>query len=213
MTASVEASRPERAFVRGGVDAERESRHDRQAGGRERLRELARVRLALRRRVAAADDRERRPVQQRATPDEEQHRRRVADVEQRARIVGVVPRDDVMRRIVEPARRCVERVLRDRCERGCATAGGTWRASCATDAPRIAAGSSNARSSVTSARCGSALCASVAHASDAGRAPSASRARAATRYANRPRCGGEAGRASSGRLARSGVRQRYGVRT
>ena len=61
-TASVAASVAERAFVRGGVDAERQSRHDRQAGGRKRLRELARVRPALRRRVPAADDRERRTV-------------------------------------------------------------------------------------------------------------------------------------------------------
>ena len=102
---------PERAFVRGRVDAERQPRHNCQVGRGKRFRKFARVRLALRRCVPAADDRQRRTVEQRTPPDEEDHRRRMPDVQQCLRIVGVIPGDDVVLRIVDPARRRLERVL------------------------------------------------------------------------------------------------------
>ncbi len=89
--------------MRGGIDAVREAGNDREPRFGERTREIARGGPALRRRHPAADDRQRGRVEQRLDADVEQHRRRVADVEQRARIGAVVPRDQMVRRVVEPA--------------------------------------------------------------------------------------------------------------
>ena len=74
-------------------------------GVAQRLREGLGVRHALRGRVAAADDRERRLVQQLDAALHVEERRRVGDLQQLARIAGIGERDDVVRRIFEPAPR------------------------------------------------------------------------------------------------------------
>ena len=102
------------ACVRRRVDAERQSRHDREARVGQRAREVARVVDALRRGVAAADDRQRGPVQELAPADVVQHRRRMAELEQRPRIVGVVPGDQVVAGLRQPRVRARERVGGDR---------------------------------------------------------------------------------------------------
>ena len=95
----------ERAAVRGRVDAGGEPADDREARRRQRDRERLGVGAALRRRVAAADDGEGRPAEELAPAEAVEHRRRVADLEQRSRIVGVVPGDEVAVRLREPGER------------------------------------------------------------------------------------------------------------
>jgi hypothetical protein len=72
----------ERALVRCGVDADRQSGDDREARARERVRELARGLAPLRPAVPAADDRERAAREQFAAAEMKQRRRRVAELQQ-----------------------------------------------------------------------------------------------------------------------------------
>ena len=214
MTASVDASVVERAFVRGGVDAEREPRHDRQArvdaSARANSRAFA---LPLRRRVAAADDRERGLVQELATPDEEQHRRRVADIEQGARIVARRPRRLRDARVVEPARRCAERFLRDRCERGF---GDRRRHVACKLRQRMRRGSRTDRrtpAATSPVRVAAKPCARASpRQAIAGRPPSGHRTRGQPATADQASLRGEAGRARAAARSKR-VRQAQGVRT
>ena len=72
----------EPAAMRRRVDAEREPAHDREPGVAQRLRERLGVGHALRGRVAAADDRERRRVQQLDAALDVEERRRIGDLQQ-----------------------------------------------------------------------------------------------------------------------------------
>ena len=78
----------EPAAVRRRVDAEREPAHDREPRVRQRARESFGVRDALLGRVAAADDRERRRVEELDAAFRVQERRRIGGVQQRLGIVG-----------------------------------------------------------------------------------------------------------------------------
>jgi len=116
----------ERSFVRRAVDAEREPRDDCVASAAQVCGERPCVVDALRRRVAAADDRDRGPREPFDLALDVQQERRVGGLEQRLRIVGLAERDDSARCIrafqqpasralekpVEPGRRCRE-------QRGC----------------------------------------------------------------------------------------------
>ncbi len=106
----------ERALVGGGVDADREPRHDREPGGRQRACEGAGILDALGRRVAAADDRERGPVEEVAPPHAEERGRGIGGVEEGLREVRVVPGDEVVRGIGEPPARAFEQPALDRSE-------------------------------------------------------------------------------------------------
>ena len=79
----------ERSTMCRGVDAERQTADDRDARARQRTGEGFGVGDALLRGVAAADNRERRPVQQFDTPDRKQHGRGIRRVEQQPRILAV----------------------------------------------------------------------------------------------------------------------------
>ena len=99
---------PQRAFVCGGVHAQRQARDDREPGAGQGLGEGARILAALRRRLAAADDGERRAREQLAAPHEEQDRRRLGRLQQRGRIVGVVPGEELVPGLGEPGAQPVE---------------------------------------------------------------------------------------------------------
>jgi hypothetical protein len=112
-------ARVERAAVRGGVDALRKPRDDREARVGERARERLRVLDALRRALPAADDRERRRVEELEAPERVERRRRIGELEQRPRVVGVVPREQPVARLGEPGGRgVVERAIARREPRG-----------------------------------------------------------------------------------------------
>ena len=103
--------------------------------------EALRVRDALLRRVAAADDREGRRVEELDAAFRVQERRRIGDVEQRLRIRRVAERDDVVRRVFEPVARLARAA---RAAAGASTArtarSGTTCASSARLAARISCG-------------------------------------------------------------------------
>lgn len=104
--------------MRSGIDTKRKTGHDREARIGKRMRKRPCRRPSLWRCVTTADDRERRTIQQPTIAEIEHHGRRMTEVEQRAWIVGIVPRDQVMRGIVEPANGCLELVRGHGCPYG-----------------------------------------------------------------------------------------------
>jgi hypothetical protein len=107
----------EPAAVGGRVDAECQAAHDGEACVRQGVREGLRIQHAARRGVAAADDGEAGRVQQVGAADHIQHGRRIGDFEQRPGILGVRECHEAMARLLEPAKRALERFRgRAQCE-------------------------------------------------------------------------------------------------
>ena len=105
------AATGEGAAMRGGVDAQRQSADDGQAGAGQDGGEGFGGGFALLGGIAAADDRQRRPVEQfEAALDESQYRR-IGGIEQRLRIGGVGKGDDVVARPGRPFERGVDLAL------------------------------------------------------------------------------------------------------
>src|SRR6202521_777561 len=78
--------------MRGGIDPQGKPADDGESGAGERSRKCLRIVHSLRRRVSAADDRNRWPVEKLAPATVVERWRRGAYGQQRARIVGVIPR-------------------------------------------------------------------------------------------------------------------------
>ena len=98
------------AAMRGGIDAERQATDDGEARLRQRSRKRFGVGVALRRRVAAADDGDARPVEQLRAPLDVKKRRRIGGVEQAPRVFGVGQREDAVLRRLRPRQRCFNRL-------------------------------------------------------------------------------------------------------
>ena len=88
--------------MRRRVGAEREPAHHGQSGIGERPGESLGVGHALRGRVAAADNGERRPRQQLGAAFDVEQRRRVGDLQEPWRVMAVGQGEDAIRRILEP---------------------------------------------------------------------------------------------------------------
>lgn len=82
----------ESGLMGGGIDADRETRHDQDALAGERSTEPLGHPQSVRTRPAGSDDRHRRPVGQ--MPANREHRRRQSQVEQRSGIVAIEARHD-----------------------------------------------------------------------------------------------------------------------
>ena len=143
----------ERAFVRRGVDAERQARDDDPAGLAQVRREGARVVEPLRRRVAAADDRHRRRLEQLDPAAHVEQQRRVGAVEKQLRIARIADDDGVARLVAAarqplPGRRPTRgELVRQRCASAAATAGPTTSLRAAVDAAIAASGAPKRASS------------------------------------------------------------------
>src|SRR6267154_4291005 len=85
--------------MRGGIDPQGKPADDGESCAGERGRKRLRIVHSLRRRIPAADDRNRWPVEKLATATVIERRRRVAYSQSRARIVGVIPRDESVSRL------------------------------------------------------------------------------------------------------------------
>ena len=94
--------------MRRGIDAERHAAHDAQARVRQRVRESLGVAASLRRRIAAANDRESGRVQELRAAPRVQDGRRVVDLAQRLRIVRMIESDHMVARRARPRERLVE---------------------------------------------------------------------------------------------------------
>ena len=152
--------------MRGGIHADGQARDDgepglRQGPARKRARSPRPERS-----IAAADDRQRGSIEEFAASDEKQRRRRETQFEQRTRIVGVIPGDDLVRRGRRATRGSAAIASSSMGSRmRAATTSGTTAPNCARVAASTETGSPNARSSATSDWWGRALSDNVAQAS------------------------------------------------
>ena len=94
--------------MRRRVDPQGKSADDGESCAGERGRKRPGIVHSLRRRVSAADDRNRWPVEELVPAAVVERRRRVAYRQQRARIVSIVPRDEGVSRLGNPGKRSFE---------------------------------------------------------------------------------------------------------
>jgi hypothetical protein len=87
----------------------RKTAHDRQAGRRQRPRKCFGGFAPLRGCIAAADDRQRGPIQQLAAAAKEQRRRRICNGQQCPRIRRIVPGEERVAGVAQPRQREVKR--------------------------------------------------------------------------------------------------------
>jgi hypothetical protein len=139
------------AAMRRGVDADREPADDGEPGGRQCGAERFGVGASLRRRIAAADD-PNAVGEQLAPAEAVEDGGRVADFEQRPRIVGVVECDQRGIRLREPGERALESRRIRRLSDDCGVAAGQACRRCFGVAARTASGLPKARSSSASGR-------------------------------------------------------------
>ena len=99
------------AAVGCGVDTERQSADDGDAGVAQRAGEILGVCHALCRCIAAADNGDRKPVEQRAVALHVEQRRRIRDLQQKLRIGFVAERDDMVCGVRQPAESAARRRL------------------------------------------------------------------------------------------------------
>jgi hypothetical protein len=101
-----------------GIDAQRHAAHDAQARVRKRGGEGVRIALALRARVAAADDRKCRRVEQLRAPHRMDHGGRIGNREQRLWITRIAERDQVVVACLEPSQRALHQRRRRAAHQG-----------------------------------------------------------------------------------------------